>query len=156
MELIVGIGDYHISNQKEDVLKTFALASCVAVTVYCPLKMASGMIHIALPEAVDDSKNNIKPGYYATTGIPLLLKAMEESYGCKKEGLLIELFGGANSIKENDVFLIGQKNLQAIKRILDHDNLAYTLVEVGGFVSRTIEMNAITGDIKLMTQSIRI
>ena len=33
-KLIVGVGDYKVSNNSEDEIKTFALGSCVAVIVY--------------------------------------------------------------------------------------------------------------------------
>ena len=47
MDKIVGIGEYAISNRREDIIKTFALASCVAVTAYSPSKGVAGMVHIA-------------------------------------------------------------------------------------------------------------
>lgn len=74
MDRIVGIGEFAISNNKSDIIKTFALATCVAVTVYSPLKNIAGMVHIALPSPAlpgDDSKT--RPCCYAITAVPFLI-----------------------------------------------------------------------------------
>lgn len=156
MNSIIGIGEYMVSNKENDTITTLALATCVGVTVFCPKKKASGMIHIALPEPNNVCENIQKVGYYATIGIPILLKEMVKGFGCQKEDLIINLYGGANSIRKDDVFLIGQKNIKAIISILTDMELRYSLKEVGGFVSRTIEMEVTTGCINMNTQSIQI
>jgi len=153
---VIGIGEYFVSNKIGDTITTYALASCVAVTLYCPKNKAAGMIHIALPEPMEDSKHLHKLGYYATTGMPSLLETMKNAFGCKKEELLIQLFGGANSIRSDDVFCVGKKNIEAIKSILISDGLKFNLQDVGGYVSRTIQMEVTTGCIKSETQAIQI
>lgn len=37
-EKIIGIGDFAISNDTTEILNTYNLSSCVAVTAYCPFK----------------------------------------------------------------------------------------------------------------------
>ncbi|NTV78293.1 MAG: chemotaxis protein CheD, partial [Clostridiales bacterium] len=74
MDRVVGIGECIVSNDPGDVIKTYALASCVAVTVYSREKKVAGMVHIALPERMrsfDDSYE--KPCYYATLAVPFLM-----------------------------------------------------------------------------------
>ncbi len=156
MDIIIGIGEYAISNRREDVLKTFALASCVGVTMYCPISSAAGMIHIALPEYQINNGSLSKPGYYASLGLPLLLHKMEKEFGCKKSDLVIQLFGGADSIRANDYFLIGKKNIYAITNMLTKMQLRYSNAEIGGNLSRTIEMDVATGRITIHTQPIKI
>jgi chemotaxis protein CheD len=157
MDKIVGIGGYAISNNKDDVIKTFALASCVALTIYCPVKNAAGMAHIALP-APDgiNGGSNTRPCYYAATAVPLLINEMCNQYGCKKNNLIIKLFGGADSIQVKDVFEIGKKNLNVIKESLTYMNLQYDASETGGKYSRTLEMSVSNGDIRLTLQPIKI
>ena len=157
MEKIVGIGNYAVSNSKNDILKTFSLASCVALTVYCPSKNASGMVHIALPapDPLNDDSNK-RPYYYATTAVPLLINRMCYEYRCNKNDLGIKLFGGADSIQINDQFEIGKKNLYYIKEILDYMGLKNDASETGGNCSRTLEMDVFTGKIKLTMQPIMI
>ena len=156
MDIIIGIGEYAISNKKEDVLKTYALASCVGITMYCPLTKVGGMIHIALPNHHITELNHSKPGYYASLGVPLLLDMMEKKFHCKKDNLIIQLFGGADSINKMDCFNIGRKNINAITNLLTKMSLKYSFTSVGGHLSRTIEMDIESGQIKMHTQPINI
>ena len=156
MKKVVGIGEMIISNNIEDSIKTFALASCVAVVVYSPLKKIGGMIHIALPNPPSNEDKIMRKCYYASTGVPHLINTMCNSYGCIKEELKISLYGGANSIRIDDVFNIGRKNLDIIKKILNQNNLRFTDVETGKNVSRTIELNMLTGEVTVSCQQIKI
>ena len=70
MELVVGLGEIVVSGREEDKIKTFALASCVAVTAYSPLKKVAGMIHIVLPHSFDLRDYKERPGYFAESGLP--------------------------------------------------------------------------------------
>lgn len=157
MERIVGIGEYVISNHNCDVIKTFALASCVAVTVYSPINKTAGMIHIVLPYQTDSRcDNDKKPSYYATIGVPLLISKMCSQYGCIKNQLVIELFGGAKSSNKNDMFHIGQRNIIAVKNVLDNLCLHYIDTETGGMKSRTLELDVRTGRKMIFSQPLII
>lgn len=146
MKKIVGIGEYVISNNRDDTIKTFALASCVAVTVYSPINMTAGMIHIVLPcQTATGCENYKQPSYYATLGVPLLINTMCSQYGCLKKELIIELFGGAKSSNNNDMFHIGQRNVIAVKNVLSDLELNYIDTETGGIRSRTLELDVKTG-----------
>lgn len=156
MEIIVGIGEFAISRNEEDVIMTFALASCVAVTAYSPSKKVAGMIHIALPESSDYLETVSRPAYYAVTGIPLLINKLCKEFQCKKEEFIIRIYGGADSIRAEDVFKIGRRNIIAVRSILTEMNFKISGEEIGGFVSRTIQMNVNNGEIKVITQPINI
>lgn len=156
MELIIGIGDYIVSDNSGDVIKTFALASCVAVTAYSRSHGAAGMIHISLPEPSGYNNALIKQGHYATTGIPILLEMLARRYGCRPEELEIRLYGGAQSIRENDVFKIGKRNIDMACEVLEKLGVRYQLEEVGGYISRTIELDVASGRVLMSTQPIKI
>ncbi len=156
MERIVGIGEYAVSDIESDRLKTFALASCVAVSAYCPPKKIAGMIHVALPAPLNKNDILARPCYFATTGIPLFINKLVRDYGCKKDGLIIGVYGGANSIKAEDLFNIGKKNIDTVRKILKELNLKISTSEVGGILSRTLEMNVATGAIKITTYPMKI
>ena len=49
--LRVGIGDFVVSNQKDDVITTIALGSCVAVCLWEPEARIAGMLHFMLPDS---------------------------------------------------------------------------------------------------------
>lgn len=155
MDVIVGIGEFKISNNKEDVLKTFALASCIGLLAHCPVLGVSGLIHIALPDqGISDQALN-KPAYYASMGLPLFIDAMKKDFGCIEKDIKVNVFGGADSIHKNDMFNIGKKNLLYVKSFLDAKGLNYTMQDVGGHISRTIEVHPTTGAFKVYTQPIR-
>jgi chemotaxis protein CheD len=155
MDRIVGIGEYIISNNREDILKTFALASCVGVTAYSSTKGVAGMIHIALPTPKVEPNPVLRPGYYATTGIPLFFNKLCSGYGCKINELKINLYGGSSSINE-DVFHIGKKNVDIIKKLLMDMRIDYDIDDTGGTISRTLIMNVETGEVKTITHPLII
>lgn len=157
MYKIVGIGEYMISKDQTDILKTFALASCIGLTMYSPSKRVLGMAHIALPSSsLNCGDNRYKPAYFADLAVPLLLKKMCLEYGCSKHELIIKLYGGAQSIREMDVFQIGLVNLTAVKDILYANHLSCDAGETGGKNSRTIEMDVGKGNVKIDLQPLKI
>lgn len=151
MKHAVGIGQYIISNNKEDVISTYALGSCVAVTIYCPLKLVAGMIHIALPSKLISDNISKHPGYYADVGLPIFIKKILYTYGCEKESLIVGLYGGAIA-KRPDIFDIGPRNKNKIKEILRDFQMFPSINDTGGNISRTIHMDVSTGNINTVVQ----
>ncbi len=156
MNKVVGIGEFSISNNINDVIRTYALGSCVAVTAYNSRNNVAGMIHIALPAPLEYKNERLNPSYYAVTGIPLLIKNICEHYNCMKGELKIQIYGGARSIKTDDFFCIGFKNIKAVKQILEDMNLNISNSEIGGTFSRTLEMHVATGVVNVVLQPIII
>jgi chemotaxis protein CheD len=155
MQYVIGIGEYAISDNTDDTLKTYALSTCVALTVYSPLKKILGMVHIALPYSSID-KTGLSPGYYAETAVPLMLERMYLDYGCKKNELVFILYGGARSISIKDTFNIGNRNVDMIQKILETQNIICNTEETGGLKSRTIEVDVLTGQAIIQYNSIII
>jgi chemotaxis protein CheD len=155
MERTIGLGEIVVSNCLDDVLKTYALSSCVGVTVYSQSKRVAGMAHIVLPTPYENIEEVAQPAYYATKGVPLLINHVCHEYGCLKKDLSINLFGGADSKKANDVFMVGRRNLTMVKQILEYMKLNYQLVDTGGNQSRTIEMDVFSGKIKVTRRPLR-
>jgi chemotaxis protein CheD len=151
MNKIIGIGEYVISNEQEDFIKTFALASCIAVTVYNPFIHLAGMIHIALPDTIDQEDVQRRPSYYATSGIPILIHNICREFRSRREDLQIRLFGGATSLRADDCFKIGQKNIRAVRETLSDLNLKIVEAHLGGVISRSITMSVLTGEVEITT-----
>ncbi|MDY0267675.1 chemotaxis protein CheD [Trichloromonas sp.] len=150
-QMVLGIGDYGASKQPDTEIKTYALGSCIAVVLLDPQTRTVGMIHIALPESkINPAKAKEKPGYFADTGLPLLLQEMVR-HGCqpKGKGLIIKLAGGAAIMDYNDTFNIGKRNLLAIKKILWSYGLGPRSEDVGGTFSRTVSVSVKTGEVIL-------
>lgn len=149
--IVLGVGDFGAANSPGDVVKTYALGSCVAVVILDPKTRTVGMVHVALPESsINPAKVKERPGYFADTGIPALLKAME-SRGCQRNGrgMVVKLAGGAKIMDPNDTFNIGKRNVLAAKKILWAHGMGAVAEDVGGNYSRTVSVSVNTGEILL-------
>jgi len=147
MMKIIGIGDYAVSSNDEDTIKTFALGSCVALVIYCPNLRKLGMVHIALPNSsiTRNENNKYKEGYFADVAVPMLFNKVCGGFVNYKKEYEVSIFGGALSKNKNDIFNIGLKNLIKIKEILIENNVKFDYSNTGGNYSRTIEVDVKTG-----------
>ena len=153
---IIGIGEMAISNDINDSIKTYALGSCVGITAYSSKRKVGGLIHIALPSPSKIVDVDTRCCFYASTGLPIFINKFHKEYGCSKGELIINVFGGANSIRNCDAFNVGRKNVEFVKKYLDDVNLKINLMETGENVSRTVELNVATGEITVWHQKIII
>jgi len=145
----IGIGHIKTSATPGDEIKTYALGSCVAVILYDKKTKIAGMIHIALPDsAVNTEKAQSLPGYFADTGLPLLLKEFKK-LGGERKTTIIKIAGGSNIMDENKTFDIGKRNAIAVKRFLWKQGLGVMKEDIGGNISRTVSIDIDTGKVIL-------
>ena len=158
MVKIVGIGEYAVSNSENDIIKTYALGSCVGLVVYNPIAKILGMVHIALPNSnIDREKKYITlPGYFADTAVPLIFNKVLGGYGSNVNTYKVSLYGGAYSINSKDVFNIGLNNIEKIQDILISNNVSFNNLNTGGYNSRTIEADVKTGNVIISTRPMKI
>lgn len=145
--IMLGIGDYNATNNPDEVLKTMALGSCVAVIILDPETRMIGMDHIALPDSrINKKKAAEKPGYFADTGIAALLNKMK-SKGMKATGakLIVKIIGGAQLIESSNSFNIGKRNVLAVKKVLWKYGMGAKSEDTGGKISRTVTVDAKKG-----------
>jgi len=143
----VGIGEYVVSNNQADIIKTYALGSCVAVIMYDDAKKVAGMIHIALPDSkVNPKKAETRPGFFADTGLPIFIKEMKQK-GATRNTSWIKLAGGSNIMDESNTFDIGRRNAIAVKRYLWKNGLGVIKEDIGGNISRTVSITVSTGEV---------
>ena len=150
-QIILGVGDFGASNSPDDVIKTFALGSCVSVIFLDPKTRSIGMAHVALPDSsINKAKATEKPGYFADTAIPALLAQMAQ-LGCDKrgKGIIVKLCGGANVMDTNDTFQIGKRNALSIKKILWSYGMGAIAEDLGGNYSRTVSISISAGQVTL-------
>jgi chemotaxis protein CheD len=154
---IVGIGDYEISSNEEDIIKTFALGSCVALVIYSQSMKRLGMVHIALPDStITKNDDNYKKGYFADIAVPMLFNKVCGGFLNYKKEFKVSLYGGALSKNKEDVFNVGQRNLKKIKEILTENKVSFEYINTGGYYSRTIEVDVKTGTPIINEQPINI
>lgn len=145
----VGIGEYAISSNPGDQLKTYALGSCVAIIVYeKELKMAA-LMHVALPDSnVNSEKAARSPGYFADTGVLQILRELRDNKA-RRKNISIKLIGGSNIMDENHHFDIGKRNVLAIKKLLWKYQLGVIAEDTGGDISRTVTVTVETGAVAI-------
>lgn len=149
MEHVVGIGGFAVSNNQADVIKTFALSTCVGMVFYSMRKRAMGMAHIQLPNS-RAARADDKPSRFADVAPAFLLGQMMKSYGLTKNEVLISLYGGIDGRGENDCFRIGEKNLATVKAAFKSMGLVYSEVDVGGMDSRTLVAHVSSGIVEVI------
>jgi chemotaxis protein CheD len=154
MEMIIGMGECCVTDQQDDIIKTFALASCVAVTAYCPTKRVAGMVHIVLPSPFNNKDKLERPGYFAETGVPLLLNIMNREFNCDQTELNLQIYGGATSSQCQDIFNISGRNIETIRSVLRRMGLQIQKSDLGGAESRTLTMETKTGLVSVYRQPI--
>ena len=150
-EIVIGISDLKVSNNIDDVLVTYALGSCVGVTVYDPVVRVGGLLHFMLPESsLDMRKAGENPAMFADTGIPLLFKTCYE-FGAKKKRMIVKVAGGASILDDANFFRIGQKNITAMKKLFWKNDVLIEGEDTGKNCNRTISMHISTGKVLVRT-----
>ncbi len=148
--IYVGVGEYAVSNNPEDVVKTLALGSCVGIIMLAPGARIVGLLHVALPDSsINKKRVQERPGMFADTGIPLLLKEMRNKGYDGKSTLIIKLAGGAAIMDPNNTFNIGKRNILATKKVLWQYKLGARSEHIGDTISRTVSIDVNTGKVML-------
>lgn len=151
-KIVVGVGDLAVCDDPSATLVTYALVSCIGVTVYDPESRVGGLLHFMLPSAdlnKDKAANN--PAMFGDTGIPLLFRACYEK-GAKKERLIVCAAGGAEVLSDDGHFKIGSRNRTLIRKIFWKNNILLAGDETGGSNSRTLSLRMSDGMVGVRSQ----
>lgn len=143
----VGIADYKIE-QAPNSLITIGLGSCVGIALYDPRKKTGGLVHIMLPESklFKDTSKWVK---YADLAIP---RVASEIAGTKTSSLIAKMAGGASMFQfntQNKGLQIGDRNIQAVKEVLNELEIPIIGEHVGGTAGRTMKVDLDTFDVSI-------
>lgn len=139
MEKAIGIGEYCISDNTEDIFKIYGLSSCIGMIMYCPIIKVLGVGHFLLPESrINNDLSKINPAYFVDTGIDIMIEEIVSTYGYKKEQIELGVYGGAEARIKNGIFNIGARNIVAVKKKLAQHGMKIKNSDTGGRFSRTI------------------
>ena len=151
--LVVGMGDGKVTKSREDVLTTYALGSCVAVMAHDASAGVAGLLHLMLPDSkADINKAALRPWMFADSGLHELFTGMQR-LGANLKRTNIWLAGGAQMLSSTDVFNIGKRNCLAVRKLLWQQGLIIRGEDLGGTNSRTVRLDAATGQIWVKTGS---
>ncbi len=144
MRHIIVVGDMK-TGEKEDLLITHALGSCLGLIVYDPEIQIGGLLHAMLPlSKVNRDKAQANPYMFVDTGVPTLFKTLYEM-GAKKSRLVVKAAGCGNPMGRNETFKIGERNYSALKMFLRKSNILLEAEDIGGTKSRTVNFDILSG-----------
>jgi chemotaxis protein CheD len=150
-KLVVGVGGLLVSNQLNVILTTYSLGSCLGITIYDPVSHAGGLLHAMLPDsAINPAKAKAQPAMFVDSGVPALFRAAYE-LRAQKQRMQICVVGGAQFLDKTGFFNIGQRNYSRFSALIQENGLTLKAEEIGGFVSRTVQLNLGTGEVRIKT-----
>ena len=134
------------------MLTTLGLGSCVGISLFDKKTHVAGMAHIMLPSSKQarDSANIAK---FADTGIIDLVNKML-GLGAGRATLVAKLAGGAQMFAFKDVaevMRIGDRNIEASRKILSLIRIPVISEDVGANYGRTIELYSADGSLMIKT-----
>lgn len=135
-----------ISSNPVDTLVAFSICSGVGVAIYDPVCNAGGILNFLLPDST--RANGVDPArapfMFADTGLPAFIAALTQQ-GVQPARSKIVIAGGAHVMNQTEMFNIGQKNLEALKAMLDNYGLKIHHENSGGISSRSLSLEISTG-----------
>jgi chemotaxis protein CheD len=147
----VGISEFAVSANPDEVLTTIALGSCVAVCLFDPVAGVGGLLHFLLPDSkLNPARAQTQPAAFADTGIAALFHAAY-ALGAQKKRCRVRLVGGAEiaagaaGTNGDDVFQVGRRNVLAARAVLWRNGTLINGELVGGASARTITMAVADG-----------
>ena len=144
----IKVGEMAIGD-KDTVISTNGIGSCVAVCVYDPIKKVGGMIHAMLPTRIGVSafgsnqfRSDDHIAKYVDEGIKRLVEEVRY-LGGKKDRIVAKLVGGSRMFKylNDERTGIGPKNIEMAHKILGELNVPIESEDIGGTTGRMAEFN---------------
>ena len=150
--VVVGVADLAVSRDPDATVVTFALGSCIGVTLYDPVARVGGMLHYMLPQASSNEvKAKAQPAVFGDTGIPLLFRSVY-ALGAKKERLVVCAAGGAEILNDDAHFRVGSRNRTILRKLFWKNNILLSADETGGTNSRTLSLSITDGTVTIRSQ----
>jgi chemotaxis protein CheD len=139
----VKMAEYSVG-KSPDILITIGLGSCIGVALYDSTTKIGGLVHIMLPE----NRKGLKPAKFADTGIPYLVDKMIEA-GASRRNIVAKIAGGARMFASaGDLNIqVGQRNIEAVSRVLEEMNIKVVASDVGEDYGRTMEFYTENGKV---------
>jgi chemotaxis protein CheD len=119
------------------------LGSCVGVVLYDRIARLGGVAHVVLPESRGATE---QLGRFADTAIPALISDIDRALGRPSRGRLsAKLAGGASMFQAGPALNIGQRNCEAVERILAELGVKIEAKDVGGDAGRHLTLDTRSG-----------
>jgi chemotaxis protein CheD len=148
----VGMADMIISRDPGEHLVTYALGSCLGVSVHDPVVGVGGLLHVMLPSgALDPDRARRNPFMFVDTGVPELFRACYRA-GAARERMVIKVAGASGGLMDqaDDHFQVGRRNMLTLRKLLWKNGIILRAEDVGGHLtSRTMTLEIATGSVRI-------
>jgi len=153
--LVVGIGDLAVS-QSSGTLVTYALGSCLGITVYDPESRVGALLHVMMPSSsISPEKAELNPYLFVDTGVPLMFRRCYK-LGSDKRRMIVKVAGGAapcTAGRDADYFQLGKRNMVQLRKLLWKNGVLLKSEDVGGTASRTLTLALDSGAVSVKSGS---
>lgn len=154
----VGIADMNVV-MEPDTITTIGLGSCVGIAIWDRISHIGGLVHIMLPDSTQ-VKSNSNLAKFADTGIPELIKLMEQK-GAKRSNMVAKIAGGAQMFafqNKSELVGVGERNIKATKEALARLGISIISEDVGANYGRTVVLNPANGnyEVKAVGKELKI
>lgn len=145
IEHIVGLGQGVAARGGDFALVTFALGSCVGLTLWDPLARVGGMLHSQLPvSSMDEERSATEPFLFTDTAVAELLRRVY-ALGGEQSRIEARIAGCAESAAGGSSFRVGKRNLAVARRVLWKNDILIRGEDVGSSRPRTLHLDMQTG-----------
>lgn len=116
------------------------LGSCVAVTLWNPVRQLGGMCHFLLPTR-QRPVGSPRDGRFGDESLEMLVEALQRA-GTKPQDYLVHLYGGADTLPDSggSKFNVGERNIEQGWNLIDRYGFVLQNVDVGDHVPRNVSM----------------
>jgi len=143
----IGIGE-HLTATEPTVIATSGLGSCVGVGLYDE-NGRGGLAHCMLPSAAEaGDENPEKPGKYVDTGIETLYKELIGA-GTDPKNLRAKVAGGSDMLGLSDGPTVGERNVAAVRTVLQNREIPIVAAETGGDQGRSLSFETATARLRI-------
>lgn len=151
-KLVVKIADMEVVQGDCGELATYALGSCIGLTVFDPVARVGGLLHFMLPnpsQRTGATKTvEIGPHPYGSSAVPALFRAAY-ALGAEKDRLIVCAAGGAERLGGENDLRIGARNWAMLRKLLFQNGITLAATDVGGSISRNLKLMLSTGEVNV-------
>lgn len=128
------------------IVKTL-LGSCVAITLWHPVRRMGGMCHFLLPSRQRTPAGALD-GRFGDEAIALLMREIKKA-GTHSQDYEAHLYGGADTMPDQArlKFNIGERNVEKAWAIIDEFGFQLQSVDVGGNEPRNVTIDLSNGQV---------
>ncbi len=149
-EQFVRVAEWAI--ERDGVLTSLGLGSCVAIMLHDPKAAIGGMAHVLLPSK-SLSHDQDKPAKFPETAVPFLIQRLVAA-GADRHRLVAKLAGGASMFAQlmtPGTVQMGERNIAASRAALREVAIPIIGESVGGARGRSVRFHTADGRVESHT-----